>query len=343
MAKKAIFNKKNVLVCGGAGFIGSHLCDELIKSAKVICIDNYLTGRVENIEHLLGNQNFIFIKYDISEPIDLEKFPELEKFQIKFQGLQEIYNLACPTSRIDFEKNIISTLRANSQAVYNTLELSRKYQAKYLLASTSSVYGNTLEGQNLISEDYWGFLDQLSPRGCYNEGKRFAETMTLNYSRQYNLEIKIARIFNTYGPRMQFNSGRMIPDFVQAAVKNQDLVIYGNGGEEDSYCYVKDMIDGLIKLMNYPATSVMNLGSPEKQSINNVAKQIIQLTNSNSKIVFNPEIPYLTKPGIGNIEKAKKEIGWFPLTNLTNGLKKTVDDMLGSRVLTYASVMNNLK
>lgn len=343
MAKRAIFDKKNVLVCGGAGFIGSHLCDELIKSAKVICIDNYISGRVENIEHLLGNSNFMFIKYDVSEPMDLEKFPELEKFQIKFQGIQEIYNLACPTSRKDFEKNIIATLRANSSAVYYTLELARKYQAKYLLASTSSIYGDTLEGQETIAEDYWGFLDQLSPRGCYNEGKRFAETMAINYSRQYNLEVKIARIFNTYGPRMQFNSGRMIPDFVQAAVKNQNLIIYGNGGEEDSYCYIKDMVDGLVKLMNYPMPVAMNIGSPEKHSIIKVAEEVIKLTNSSSQISFSNRLPYLTKPGIASIEKAKKELGWFPLINLTNGLKKTVDDMLGSRVLTYASVMNNLK
>lgn len=343
MAKKAIFNKKNVLVCGGAGFIGSHLCDELIKSAKVICIDNYITGRIENIEHLLGNPNFMFIKYDINEPIDLEKFPELETFQIKFQGLQEIYNLACPTSRKDFEKNVVATLRANSYAIYNTLELARKYQAKYLLASTSSVYGDTLEGQEIISEDYWGFLNQLSPRSCYNEGKRFAETMAINYSRQYNLEIKIARIFNTYGPRMQFNSGRMIPDFVQSAVNHQNLIIYGDGAEEDSYCYIKDMVDGLVKFMNYPMTTVMNIGSPEKHSISKVAQEIIKLTNSKSQISFSESLPYLTKPGIANIEKAKKELGWFPLTNLTDGLKKTVADMLGSRVLTYASVMNNLK
>lgn len=343
MAKRAIFDKKNVLVIGGAGFIGSHLCDALVKEAKVICIDNYISGLVDNIEHLLENPNFILIKYDASEPFDLLKFPELDKFQIKFQGVQEIYNLATPTIRKDFEKNIIPTLKANSHVVYNTLELARIYQAKYLFASSSSVYGNTLEGQGAISEDYWGFLDPQSPRSCYNEGKRFAETMAVNYGRQYNLNVKIARLFNTYGPRMRLNSGRMIPDFVQSAAANSSMVIYGNGTEEDSYCYVKDIVDGLMKLMKYPQSATMNLGSFEKCSIMSVAREIIQLTNSSSQITFGPELPYLTKPEVPDIERAKRELGWFPLTNLANGLKKTVEDMLGSRVLTYASVMNNLK
>lgn len=340
MAKKAIFDKKNVLVVGGAGFIGSHLCDELVKNAKVICIDNYISGRLENIEHLLGNSNFVFIKHDAALDIDLTKFPELEKFKVKFQGVQEIYNLACPTIRQDFEKNIVATLLANSYIVHNTLELARLYQARYVFSSSSSVYGDPLPGQDLVDESYWGFVDPHGPRSCYNEGKRFAETMVINYGRQYNLNAKIARIFNTYGPRMRISSGRMIPDFVQAASNNQDLIIYGDGSEEESYCYVKDIVDGLIKAMNSPLSSVYNFGSPEKTRIIDIANQVLKTVSSKSKIKFSAEIPYLTKAGIANINKAKRELGWFPITELGEGMHRTIDDMLGSRVLTYASVMN---
>lgn len=343
MAKRAIFDKKNVLVIGGAGFIGSHLCDELIKVAKVICLDNYISGRVTNIEHLLGNPNFVFIKHDATEPLDLLKFPELEKFKVKFQGVQEIFDLACPTIRKDFEKNIVPTLRANSYILYNSLELAKTYQAKYLFASSSSVYGDQLPGQNLIEESYWGFVDLLGPRSCYNEGKRFAETMVVNYGREFGLAVKIARVFNTYGPRMRINSGRMIPDFVQAASSNQDMVIYGDGSEEDSYCYVKDLVDGLIKLMNSSFTGVINLGSAERVRIIDIAKKIVEYTQSSSQIKFHAPLPYLTKPGVPNINRAKKELGWIPVTNTAEGLRKTIDDMLGSRVLTYASVMDNLK
>ncbi|MFH0818647.1 MAG: NAD-dependent epimerase/dehydratase family protein [Patescibacteria group bacterium] len=342
MVKKAIFDKKNILVIGGAGFIGSFLCDELVKTSKVICIDNYISGRIENIEHLLGNANFIFIKHDAAEPIDLEKFPELDKFKIKFQGVQEVYNLACPTIKKDFEKNIVNTLLANSKVVYNSLEVARTYQAKYLLASSSSVYGNPLAGQEEMTEDYWGFVDPVGLRSCYNEGKRFAEAFTINYGRQYNLETKIARIFNTYGPRMRLNSGRMIPDFVQSAANNQAVVIYGDGSEQDSYCYVADIIDGLIKFMTASKTGVINFGGAEKYRIIDIANSIIQLTDSHSNIKFDAKLPFIIRAGRANITKAKTELSWIPVTNLATGLKKTVDDMLGSRVLSYASVMNNL-
>jgi UDP-glucuronate decarboxylase len=343
MAQRAIFDKKNVLVIGGAGFIGSHLCDELVKVAKVICLDNYISGRIENIEHLLGNPNFIFLKYDAAEPIDFLKFPELEKFKVKFQGVQEIYNLACPTIRKDFEKNIVPTLRANSYIVYNSLEMANTYKAKYVLASSSSVYGDPLPGQTLIEEKYWGFVDPLGLRSCYNEGKRFAETMVVNYGREFGLAVKIARIFNTYGPRMRLNSGRMIPDFVQAASSNQDMVIYGDGSEEDSYCYVKDTVDGLIKLMNSNFSGAINFGSAERVRIIDIANKIIEYTQSSSQVKFHAPLPYLTRPGVANINRAKKELGWIPVTNSAEGLRKTIDDMLGSRVLTYASVMDNFK
>lgn len=343
MAKRAIFDKKNILVVGGAGFIGSHLCDHLVKTSKVICIDNYISGKVDNIEHLLENPNFIIIKANANQLTDLEKFPELEKFQIKFQGIQEIYNLACPTIRKDFEKNIVSTLLSNSASVYNTLEIARTYQAKYLFASSSAVYGDPLSGQDLLEESYWGFIDFLGPRSCYNEGKRFAESLCMNYGHHFNIPVKIARIFNTYGPRMRLSSGRMIPDFVKTASMNQDMIIYGDGSEVDSYCYVSDMVDGLVKLMDSATVGAVNLGSPEKCSIMEIAKKIIKYTNSSSSIKFQEKLPYLNIPGLANINLAKKELGWFPITSLDEGLNKTVANMLGSKVLSYTSYIDNTK
>lgn len=338
MVKQAIFDKKNVLVVGGAGFIGSHLCDELVKQCKVICIDDFITGRVENIEHLLGNPNFIFIKHDCSEPLDLGAFPELEKFQVQFQGVQEVYNLAVPTNKHTFEANVFRTLLANSFVVRNTLEIAKQFQAKYVFASSSAVYGDPIDGQDLFPEDYWGFVDSTNPRSCYNEGKRFAETFVLSFGTQFGVEVKIARIFNTYGPRMALNSGRMIPDFVQAAAEGRELLMYGDGSETDTYCFVADVVDGLLKLMNYKIDGPVNLGSPERYTLLDIAKKIIAFTESKSQIKFTEELPYLNKPGVADIRKAKQRIGWFPVVALDEGLRQTVADMLGSRVLTYASV-----
>lgn len=340
MAKRAIFDKKNILVVGGAGFIGSHLCDELVKHSKVICVDNFISGKVQNIEHLLGNPNFIFIKHDCSENFELSQFPELEKFQIQFQGVQEVYNLAAPTAKSDFEKNIYNTLLANSLCVRNSLEVARQFQAKYMFVSSSAVYGNPLKDQELFQEDYWGFVDPISPRSCYNEGKRFAESFTFSFGRQFNLDVRVARVFNTYGPRMAINSGRMIPDFVQAATEGRELVIFGDGSEANTYCYVNDIVDGMLRLMNYPIKGPVNLGSPEKYKIIDIAKKIIEFTESKSEIKFESELPFLTKPGIADIGKAKQRLGWFPVVSIDEGLRKTVADMLGSRVLTYASISN---
>lgn len=337
MVKQAIFDKKNVLVIGGAGFIGAHLCDELVKHNKVICVDTFITGRVENIEHLLGNPNFIFIKHDASAPLDLAQFPELEKFQVQFQGVQEVYNLAVPTNKHAFEQNVFATLLANSYVVRNSLEIARQYQAKYLLASSSAVYGDPIDGQDLFPEDYWGFIDPIGQRSCYNEGKRFAEAFVSSFGKQFGLDVKIARLFNTYGPRMALNSGRMIPDFVVAAAEGKDITIYGDGSETDTYCFVKDTVDGLLKLMNYKIDGAVNLGSPERYTVLEIAKKIISLTESKSSIQFTDALPFLNKPGVADIRKAKQRLGWFPVIGLDEGLQQTVADMLGSRVLTYAA------
>lgn len=341
MARQTIFDRKNVLVIGGAGFIGSHLCDELIKTSKVICIDNFITSRVENIEHLLGNPNFTFINFDVSQPFDLAQWPELEKFQVKFQGVQEIYNLAAPTNKHNFEQNVYATLLANSLAVRNTLEIARIYQSKYLFASSSAVYGDLLPTQELFTESYWGFVDPTSPRSCYNEGKRFAETFVYSFGRQFNIDVRVARIFNTYGPRMASHSGRMIPDFVQDAAEGKDLVIYGDGTETDTYCYVKDVVDGLMRLINYAVPGPVNLGSPEQFKMIDIAQKIITFTESKSNIKFEHALPYLTMPGLADIRKAKERLGWFPVVALDEGLRQTVADMLGSRVLTYVTLNNS--
>lgn len=341
MVKHAIFDKKNVLVVGGAGFIGAHVCDELVKYHKVICIDNFITGRVQNIEHLLGNSNFIFIKYDASQPLDLLQFPELEKFQVQFQGVQEIYNLAAPTNKHNFEQNVYQTLLANSLVVRSTLEIARQYHAKYLFASSSAVYGEPLQGQELFAEDYWGYVDPIGPRSCYNEGKRFAESFVFSFGRQFGIDVRVARIFNTYGPRMAINSGRMIPDFVIAAAEGKDLIMYGDGSEADTYCFIRDCVDGILKLMSYQVTGPVNLGSPEQFTMLDIAHKIITFTESRSKIQFADRLPDLTKPGVADIRKAKQRLGWFPVVALDEGLKQTVADMLGSRVLTYASIAQN--
>ncbi|MBU0671315.1 GDP-mannose 4,6-dehydratase [Patescibacteria group bacterium] len=335
MAKQAIFGKKNVMVIGGAGFIGSFLCDELVKEAKVICVDNFVSGREENIDHLLGNPNFIFLKFDASKPFQAGNFPELEKFKFEFQGVQEIYNLACPTIRKDFEKNIEASFLANSYLVKNSMNLAKKYNSKYLFGSTSAVYGEPLEGQTVFSEDYWGFVDFLGPRSCYNEGKRFAESMVKNLGDSWKLEYKIARIFNTYGPRMRLNSGRMIPDFVLAATENKDLTIFGDGSEINSYCFVQDIVEGLIKFMEYPEKGVLNFGNPETQTIKEIAEKIIGISNSSSRIINKEPLPFLQKPGMPDITQIKEKLGWFPIIKLEEGLQKTLDDMLAHKILHY--------
>lgn len=335
MSKKVIFDKKNIVVIGGAGFIGSHLCDELIKTAKVICIDNYSSSDVNNITHLLQHPDFIFLRHDITEPIDLEQFPELETFQVKFQGIQEMYYLASPTIQVGFEDLAVSTARANSLGVVNALGMAKRYESKFLFGSTRSIYGDPLEGQATFQEDYWGFVDPTSKRACYNEGKRFGETLTSTYNRAYQLDTKIARIFNVYGPRMRPNSGRMIPDFVRSAIERQDLTIYGDGTQQDSYCYVDDLVQGLIALMQSTVNAPVNLGNPEAYQMIDVAKKIIQLVDSKSDIVFEDAIRGLVRFAGPDITRAKRNLGWFPVTRLEMGLQKTVEDMQGSQVLTY--------
>jgi len=321
-----IFEKKNVLVTGGAGFIGSHLCERLLKEAKVICVDDFSNSNEQNINHLLQYPDFEFIRLDVNKPIDLEKFDELEKFKLKFQGIQEIYHLACPTSPKDFEKLKMKSLWSNSVAMINTLDLAVKYKAKYVFTSSSVVYGDASEEKFEFSESDLGIVNHLSPRACYDEGKRFAETCVETYKQVHGIDAKIARVFTTFGPRMKLFEGQLIPDFIINALEGKDLVIYGNESLAMSLCYVSDMTDGLTRLMiGGPEVKIVNLGGANLVRMVDVAQMIIEMTNSSSKIIFEDPLVFLTRKGKPNLSHARDVLGWMPLVRLQDGLQKTVD------------------
>lgn len=335
MAKKVIFEKKNVLVAGGAGFIGSHLCDELIKSSKVICVDNFSSGSERNIDHLLANQDFVFINHDINQAIDLSSLPELKKFKIQFQGIQEIYNLSCPTSPKNFVDNRLSTLAVNSIGVKNLLDLAVFYEAKFLQFSSSVVYGLRDEAHpsRQVSEDYLGLVDQISPRSSYDEGKRFAESLIQNYHDIYNIDAKIIRVFRTYGPRMPLDDDQMIPDFINDALDSKDIVIFGKESFASSFCYVNDVVDASLKVMDNGGFGPYNVGSDIDANFKNIAEIIISETNSSSKINFAEGKLFMTELLLPNIQKIRDELGWMPVVTLENGLKKTIFDLQAQKRL----------
>lgn len=325
MVKRAIFDKKNVLVTGGAGFIGSHLCDELIKTNKVICVDNFITGNEENIDHLLRNPDFIFIRHDMSEPLDLEKFPELDRFRIQFQGVQEIYNLACPMSPKDFHKNIADMALANSLGVKNSLDLCVKFNAKYLEFSSSVVYGPRRPDIKYFQEDYFGYVDPVGERACYDEGKRFAETLVVTYRKKFNIDAKIARIFRTYGSRMRLNDGQMLPDFVNNALDNKDLEIHGDENFFSSFCHVSDIVQGMVMYMESEEMGPLNFGSDREYKLTDVAKKVIDMTGSKSKIVFREPLLFMRPQGLPELTQVKEKLGWFPIKLLEDGIQETID------------------
>ncbi|MFZ5364341.1 MAG: NAD-dependent epimerase/dehydratase family protein [Patescibacteria group bacterium] len=318
--------KKNVLVTGGAGFIGSHLCEKLIKTSRIICLDNFSTSNVSNIDFLLQHPDFVFIKHDICEPVDLETLPELDRFKIKFQGVQEIYHLACPTSAKSFDKFKAATLEANSVGMKNILDLAVKYKAKVVHASSSVIYGPRQENEEFFKEDALGCVNHLTPRGSYDEGKRFAETMIETYREMHGLDAKIARIFRTYGPRERLFDGEMVPDFIIDALDNKDLIIYGDENFSTSLCYVDDVVSGLIKLMGAPSDiGPVNIGSNEDLKLFDVANKIISMTGSESKIVFEKPLLFMSPLGLPDTSRAKEMLGWVPLVRLEDGLQKAID------------------
>lgn len=324
--ENVIFEKKNILVTGGAGFIGSHLCERLLKEGNVICLDDFSNSDPQNINHLLQYPDFEFINWDINNPINLEDFDELNKFKIKFQGIQEIYHLACPTSPKDFEKLKIHSLHANSTAVINTLELAVKYKAKYVLGGSSVVYGDATDELNVFKESDLGLVNQLSARACYDEGKRFAETCVQTYRDFYGVDAKIARIFTAYGPKMHLFQGLLIPDFIINALDNKDVIIFGDEKLSTSLCYVSDIVTGICNLMSSdPEVKVVNLGSEDMYTFTQVAEMIIKMTGSKSKIIYDKPLLFLTRKGAPDLKYTKKTLGWMPLVRLSDGLEKTIE------------------
>ena len=302
---------KKVLITGGAGFIGSHLCEKLLKGGyRVICMDNLITGKKENISHLLNNPDFKFIQHDVSKYINIE------------EDLDYILHFASPASPIDYQLYPIQTLKVGSLGTHNTLGLAKAKKAKYLLASTSEVYGDPLV--NPQKEDYWGNVNCVGPRGVYDEAKRFAEAITLAYHRTHKIDTKIARIFNTFGERMRKDDGRAVPNFITQALNNQPLTIYGDGSQTRSFCYIDDLVDGIYKLMLSGLNEPVNLGNPNEITILNLAKKIIKFANSKSKIVHKPLPVDDPKVRCPDIEKAKSELSWLPQVNLEEALIKTI-------------------
>lgn len=329
-----IFEKKNILVTGGAGFVGSHLCERLLQDARVICMDNFVTSNERNIDALLQNPDFEFIRHDVNVPFDLASFPELARFKLKFQGVQEIYHLAAPTSPKKFEQYRMQSLLTMGLGTKNVMDVAVAHKAKVLLSGSSVVYGPRPEDGHRFKEDEWGTADTLSARACYDEGKRFAETIVSTYAQVHNLDTKIARIFRTYGPRMQLFDGHMIPDFILSALDGKPLQIYGDETFSTALLYVSDLVDGLVKFMAAPPTlGPVNFGSDIDTPIKDTAMRVLQLTNSQSNITYQPPLEFMTQLGLPDITKARESLGWLPLVSLDDGLKKTIDYTMANKHL----------
>jgi len=301
-----------IIVTGGAGFLGSHLCDALLKEGhEVTAVDNLFTGRKENINHLRSNPKFEFYRHDVIEPLLMEA--------------DEVYHLACPASPVHYQYNPVKTIKTNVMGTINMLGLSKRLKAKFFLASTSEIYGDPLEHPQ--KESYWGNVNPIGPRSCYDEGKRVAETLAVSYRDSNHVDVKIVRIFNTYGPRMLFNDGRVVSNFIVQALQGEDITIYGDGSQTRSFCYVDDLIAGFILTMNKQGFSgPVNLGNPNEMTILSLAEQVIALTNSKSKLRMEKlpkDDPARRKP---DITLAKNELGWTPQKVISEGLKLTITD-----------------
>lgn len=302
---------KRILVTGGAGFLGSHLCARLLNDGyEVLCVDNYSSGNLPNVEHLLNNPRFSVLRHDIVSPLDVEA--------------DQIYNLACPASPVHYQRDPVQTTKTCVYGAINMLELAKRAKARVLQASTSEVYGDPEVHPQ--PEDYWGRVNPVGIRSCYDEGKRCAETLFFDYHRQYKIEIKVVRIFNTYGPNMHPQDGRVVSNFIVQALKNEDITIYGDGQQTRSFCYVDDLIEGFLRMMNSPAelTGPLNLGNPGEFTMLELAEKVLRLTHSKSKLVFMPlpqDDPRVRRP---NISLARNKLGWEPSVQLEDGLKDTI-------------------
>jgi UDP-glucuronate decarboxylase len=300
-----------ILVTGGAGFLGSHLCERLLAAgANVICLDNFFSGSRKNIEHLLDHKAFELMRHDVTHPLYIE--------------VDQIYNLACPASPIHYQRDPVQTTKTSVHGAINLLGLAKRLRAKILQASTSEIYGDPSVHPQV--EDYWGNVNPIGPRSCYDEGKRCAETLFFDYYRQHNMPIKVVRIFNTYGPRMHPNDGRVMSNFIVQALLGRDITIYGDGSQTRSFCYVDDLIDGLIRMMATPAANVgpINIGNPEEFTILQLAKLVIEMTGSHSKIIHRPKPQDDPRKRRPDISRAQETLNWSPRISLDEGLKKTV-------------------
>lgn len=302
---------RRILVTGGAGFLGSHLCDRLVKDGMdVLCVDNFFTGTKQNVSHLLGHSNFELLRHDVTFPLYVE--------------VDEIYNLACPASPVHYQYDPVQTTKTSVHGAINMLGLAKRLKARILQASTSEVYGDPeIHPQ---PENYWGRVNPIGPRSCYDEGKRCAETLFFDYHRQHNLDIKVIRIFNTYGPRMHPNDGRVVSNFIVQAIKGEDITIYGDGQQTRSFCYVDDMMEGFVRMMNSERgfTGPVNLGNPDEFTMLELAEKILKLVGSKSRLAFHPlptDDPKQRKP---DIFLADEKLSWTPHVDLEDGLKETV-------------------
>ncbi|WP_449284996.1 UDP-glucuronic acid decarboxylase family protein [Marinobacter sp. PE14] len=312
-----------ILVTGGAGFLGSHLCERLLQEGHdVLCVDNFFTGRKRNIAHLMSNPYFEVMRHDVTFPLYVE--------------VDQIYNLACPASPVHYQHDPVQTTKTSVHGAINMLGLAKRLGARIFQASTSEVYGDPEVHPQ--PESYWGKVNPIGIRSCYDEGKRCAETLFFDYYRQHNLPIKVARIFNTYGPRMHPNDGRVVSNFVVQALKGEDITIYGEGQQTRSFCYVDDLVDGFVRLMNSREdfTGPVNLGNPGEFTIRELAERVIELTGSSSELIFKPLPQDDPKQRQPNIELARAELGWEPAIKLDDGLRKTItyfDDLLSIKDL----------
>ncbi|WP_309045376.1 UDP-glucuronic acid decarboxylase family protein [Marinobacter sediminicola] len=310
-----------VLVTGGAGFLGSHLCERLLSEGHdVLCVDNFFTGRKRNIAHLMNNPYFEVLRHDVTFPLYVE--------------VDQIYNLACPASPVHYQHDPVQTTKTSVHGAINMLGLAKRLNARIFQASTSEVYGDPEVHPQ--PESYWGKVNPIGIRSCYDEGKRCAETLFFDYHRQHNLSIKVARIFNTYGPRMHPNDGRVVSNFVVQALKGENITIYGEGQQTRSFCYVDDLIEGFVRLMNSPeeVTGPINLGNPGEFTIKELAERVIDLTGSPSKLIYQPLPQDDPKQRQPDIKLAKAELGWEPTIKLDDGLKKTItyfDELLATK------------
>ena len=301
---------KRILITGGAGFIGSHLAQRLLDEGNdIICLDNFFTGSKNNIRHLIGHNRFELVRHDVT----IEYFAEVDR----------IYNLACPASPVHYQYNPIKTMKTSVMGIINMLGLAKRCRARILQASTSEIYGDPKVHPQI--ESYWGNVNPIGLRSCYDEGKRCAETLMFDYHRQHNIETRIARIFNTYGPNMALNDGRVVSNFIVQALKNEPITVYGSGSQTRAFCYVDDLVEALIKLMESDLTSPVNLGNPDERTILDFAKLIIKLTNSKSEIIFKElpsDDPVQREP---DITLAKQKLNWTPKTTIEQGLIKTIE------------------